>query len=136
MRAFPKKGRLPAGASHASPTQRPVPHYGPREYSLVLLRVVYPSAVPQRRHRIQHKRPLLPPEILINRRSTDLIFYDPILASDIRHPDQEGIPQPYNERPLTSERQKKAARTGNASRTASIEALARDLAMLFLRKRP
>lgn len=134
MRAFPKKGRLPVGASHASPAPWPAPHHSPHEYSVVLLGVMYPSAVPQRHQNLQHKRPPLPPEILINRRGTDLIFYDPILTRDTRNPGQSPFPQPNTERHLTSETQQKPAGTG--SRRASIEAVARDLVLLLLRKRP
>lgn len=138
MRAFPKKGPLPTGASHAFPIQRPAPQYGPHEYSVVLLGVMYPSpsTVPQRHHRIQHDRPPVPPEILINRRSTDLIFYDPVHNDDIQSPDQSRILQANAERLSAAERHKKPDGTRHASRTASIEALARDLATLFLRERP
>ena len=137
MRAFPKKGPLPTGASYTSPTHRPAQQHRPHEYSVVLLGVMYPSpsAVPQRHHRTQHDRPPVPPEILINRRSTDLIFYDPIHNDDIQNPGQSRILQANAERPSASERHKKPDGTRHSSRTASIEALARDLAMLFVRER-
>jgi hypothetical protein len=135
MRAFPKRGRLPAGGSYASPSYWPAQHYGRHEYSVVLLGVMYPSALPQRHQYqyLQHKRMPLPPEVLFNRRSTDLIFYDPIVPSDTRNPVQSTSPQPNTERDLTYGRQQKSAGIGSHN---SVEAVARDLALLFLRKRP
>jgi len=136
MRAFPRKGRPPAGPSTGYPARWPAQHYGPQEYSVVLLGVMYPSALPHRHQGLQHKRPPMPPEILINRRSTDLIFYDSILTSDTGTPVKARFLSPDTERPLTSERQQKPAGTGNVSRKASIVAVSRDLVLLFLRRRP
>jgi hypothetical protein len=136
MRAFPGKERLHTGASHGNANHWPAQHYGAKEYSVVLLGVMYPRAVPQHGHRLTHEGPPMPPEILINRRSTDLIFYDPILTNEIGDTDQSTILQPNAEPTFAPERHSKPAGTRDVGRTASIEALTRDLALLFLQKRP
>ena len=126
MTVFPRKGSLRSGASHSSTSHWPKWHYQAQEYSVVILGVMYPSFAQQRHHGVEHDESGLPPEILINRRSTDLIFYDPIHTSESRNlqPEPRSVP----------ERKEKRAGTRHPSRRASIEAVVRDLAVLFLRK--
>ena len=126
MRVFPRKGSLRSRASYASTPHWPEQHYPAKEYSVVLLGVMYPSSVQERQHGIEPDESRLPQETLNNRRSTDLIFYDPIRTSESR------IPQP--DRKPVLERKERLTGTRNPSRRASIEAVVRDLAVLLLRK--
>ncbi len=131
---------LPSASAVTRKAMMPFPsrerwHSGADEYSVVLLGVMYPIAVPKRNQRPQQNRPPVPQDSLINWRSTDLVFYDPILAGDIPKPDQSGTSQPDAERTRTSKRQKKLFGNGHLSRTASIEAVARDLVFLSLGSR-
>lgn len=128
MRAFPRKGSLSSGASQTSTSHGSARRFRAQDYSVVLLGVMYPSSVQQRHHVIEHDEPTLPPEILMNRRSTDLIFYDPIQNNEKR------LLEPIAALGSLPERKEKPVRIRHAGRRASIEAVVRDLTVLFLRK--
>lgn len=133
MRAFPRKGPLNTRAGHASTHHPEAQLREPHQYSIILLGVMYPGSVALRH--LQNDEPTLPPEKLINRRSTDVIFYDPISANNMWNPDQSSRFPRTPERSLRSGRLKENVGTSCSDRGASSEAVARDLALLFLRKR-
>jgi len=131
MTVFPRKGSLRSGASHSSTSHWPKWHYQAQEYSAVLLGVMYPRFAQQRHHGIEHDESGLPPDILINRRSTDLIFYDPIHTSESRNlqPERRSVPAIADTGAQRKARRDEAPKPQGFDRSSS-----RDLAVLFLRK--
>ncbi len=125
--------RQHSGANGSSPNASPEPApHRPQELSVVVLGVMYPSAVPQPCKVTPDDLQHLPLDLATGRRSTDIIFYDPISS--------KGCGEMARERPPISPRtvgreakRRKTPKGGQVNRTEAIEAVVLELAQLSVR---
>jgi hypothetical protein len=104
-------------------------HHYPRDYAVVVLGVMYPSLLPLREATTSDGPEYLPTDAASGWQSTGL-FFDPI--SSIASGAIETQRQLNGARP--SVRAEKTNGSRQAERTKAIQAVTRDLAMLFMRK--
>lgn len=116
MRPLTKQQRQPASEVNGSSISTPgMARRCPHESSVVVLGVMYPTAIPQRRKGTAADLPGLPPSAAAGRRNTDIVFFDPVSSSGSKELAREC--------------------TLRADRREATKAVARDLAMLSLRQR-
>lgn len=107
----------------------------PEGNSLHVIGVMFPIAVRQAHEHSPNNWPSLPPDVTSGRKSTDVIFYDPLSSQGSGNPNKRFDLQATSEVFRSSKTRNGLKRGKEVTRTQALEAVARDLAMLAVQKR-